>query len=255
MPQLIKTITFSLVLMGLINILVSDIWADEITIGVGHTRVPYIIKKTNSGLEIDIIKAAFNQQGCFVKFRYLTNKRVGFFLKQRKLDGILMNKAYDFKKHLDIDAFCSDVHITYHNYAISLSKNKFSILSVDDLKDKSVIGFQDASKYLGPEFAGMTEKNSNYIEKPEQMTQVYRLFLERAQVVVSDNTIFMYYRNKALNEDNFDVTTPVTFHNIFSPSPIHGIFLDKQIRDVLNRGLKKIRETGQYDKILKRYGQ
>ncbi len=251
----IKTITFFLILMGLINILVLDIWADDITIGVGHTRVPYIIKETNSGLEIDIIKAAFNQQGCFVKFRYLTNKRVGFFLKQRKVDGILMNKAYDFKKHLGIDAFCSDVHITYHNYAISLSKNRFSIISVDDLKDKSVIGFQDAHKYLGPEFAYMAEKNSNYIEKPEQMTQVYRLFLERAQVVVSDKMIFMYYRKKALNEDNFDVTSPVTFHNIFSAGPIHGIFLDKQIRDVLNRGLKKIRETGQYDKILKRYEQ
>jgi len=250
MMQILKVIKFFLIFIGLFNIYVLDIWAEEITIGVGHTRVPYIIKETNSGLEIDIIQAAFNEQGYSVNFRYFTNKRLGFSLKQRKIDGILMNKAYDFNKHLGIDAFCSDVHITYHNYAISLSKNRFPITSVKDLKDKHVIGFQNARKYLGPEFADMAEKNPNYIEKPEQMTQVYWLFLERTQVVVSDKTIFMYYRKKALDEDQFNATDPVTFHNIFPASPIHGIFLDRQLRDVLNKGLKKIRETGQYEKIM-----
>jgi polar amino acid transport system substrate-binding protein len=246
----IKTFLFSI---GLFSLYVINSWASDVTIGVGHTREPYIIMETDSGLEIDIIKAAFNQQGYSAKFRYLTNQRVGFFLKERKVDGILMNKGYDYTKHLGIDAFCSEVHIIYQNYAISLSKNRFQIFNVNDLSDKRVLGFQNAHKYLGPEFAAMTRHNNDYTEKPKQMTQVYWLFLGRTQVVISDKSIFMYHRANALKEGKFDVTKPITFHPIFPPSPIHGIFHSRHLRDELNTGLKTIRKTGQYDTIIKRY--
>jgi polar amino acid transport system substrate-binding protein len=260
MDKFLKTIKPFLILIFLVNlfvlgIFVLDLRAKEIIIGVAHTRAPYIIKETDSGLEIDIIRAAFNQQNYSVKFRYLTNKRMGFFLKKRKLDAILLNKAYDIKKHLGIDAFYSDVHITYHNYAISLSKNRFSISSINDLQNKHVVGFQDAQKYLGSEFAKITKKNPDYIEKPEQMTQVYWLFLERTQIVVMDKFIFIYHRKNALETGRFDVADPVTFHNIFPDGPIHGVFWDRQLRNELNLGLKKIQATGQYDKIVKKYEQ
>ncbi|MCF6247823.1 MAG: transporter substrate-binding domain-containing protein [Desulfobacula sp.] len=255
MDRFYKIVKPLLFLIVIFNSVVLDICAKEVVIGVGHTRRPYIIKETDSGVEIDVIRAAFSQQGYMVNFRYLTNTRLGFFLKKQKVDGILMNKAYDVKKNLDIDAFYSNVHITYHNYAISLFKNHFSIFRVNDLADKNVIGFQDAHKYLGPEFANMAGQNPNYMEKPEQLTQVYWLFLNRTQVVVADKLIFMYHRKNALKEGRFDVTDPVRFHNIFPPSQIHGVFLDRQIRDNLNKGLKKIRATGLYDKILKKYNQ
>ena len=249
-----KHIVF-LIFSGFINFFAPSSEAKEITIGVSHTRPPYIIQEKNSGVEIDITREIFKSRGDTVNFMYLTNERVTFFLKEGKVDGVLFQKSYDFKKEQNMDVFYSDDHITYHNYAISLSQNKLMIESIANLKDKRVLAFQYANKYLGPEFAEMAKQNPQYKEKPEQSLQVFSLFTGRTDVVIADKLIFLYHRKLAEQEGKIDLKAPVTFHSLFPPNPIHGVFLNAAIRDEFDAGLKKIHETGKYEDIVKQYEQ
>ncbi len=118
-----------------------------------------------------------------------------------------------------------------------------------------VIGFQNAHKYLGAEYAEMAAQNPKYKEKPEQSIQVFWLFTGRTDVVVADKKIFKYHRMLAANKGQFSVTEPVTYHPIFSSSPIHGIFQNKEMRDEFNKGLAQLKKSGRYDEIINNYEQ
>jgi len=43
--------------------------------------------------------------------------------------------------------------------------------------------------------------------------------------------------------------------NIFSDIYVHNVFLDRKLRDELNKGLKTIQANGLYGKIMKKYKQ
>ncbi len=80
-------------------------------------------------------------------------------LGSKKVDGIAVNSAYDVEKDSNLKVFRSETTIFYQNYAISLTQRQLNINSIEDLADKSVIAFNNAIKYLGPEFASMAIKN------------------------------------------------------------------------------------------------
>ncbi|MCP4344103.1 MAG: amino acid ABC transporter substrate-binding protein [Desulfobacterales bacterium] len=248
----IKACQFIFIFAGMLHLFAPYLIAEDIAIGVVHTRLPYIIKKTDSGIEVDIVREIFKIRGHKAQIRYLTNKRAGYFLKIGKVDVFITNKSYDTSE-LGIDVFYSDSHITYHNHAITLTKNHLKINSPSDLMGKRVIGFQNAHKYLGAEYAAMAERNPNYKEKPEQSIQIFWLFTGRTDVVIADKKIFKYHRMLSAKKGQFSVTEPVTFHPIFSPSPIHGIFLNKEMRDEFNKGLTQLKKSGRYDEIINSY--
>lgn len=242
-----KHIIFTIMLL----LVVSNTSAKKIRIGVSFSIPPYVIKESNSGLELELLSEAFKVKGHTVEIWYLPLARTFDELQRGELDGIInVNEGI-----LD-DVYYSDIVINFQNCAISLTKNHLVINSIEDLKNKKVVAFQRASTILGDEFNQMAKVNKNYQEVARQLNQVNMLFRSHLEVAVMDKNIFEYYRKQAqvMNKlSSRELQQDVTYHAIFPKTQYRFAFIDKDIRDDFNEGLMKIHNNGTYSHIMRKY--
>lgn len=245
-----KTMRLKLIVMSLyimcIAMISPTILAKELKLAVGLALPPYFIAETKSGMELEIIKTALKAYGYEVVPVFVPFSRVKGVMAEGKVDC-----ASPINKNSGVKAFYSDSHIEYQNVAISLAKNKFDIKTINDLSNKSIIGFQDATKYLGSEYREMAANNYRYKEKFDQKMQNMYLFNNRVQVIVMDINIFKYFKKRVAMYSN--VAQPITIHELFPKTPYNVAFRNRDIRDKFNRGLRTIKATLVYDKIVKNY--
>ena len=217
----------------------------ELTFSVGLALAPYNIPEKNCGMELDIVREALAMKGYRVKTRYVPFARRIREIAQREVDGVLT-----VNENSGLDVFLSDRHIVCENVAVSLKKRKFHISNPSDLKDKSILTFQDAKKYLGKEFAAAAEASPDYREISKQELQINLLYGDRVDVIVLDKNIFYYHKK---NNKMVDTTQPIDMWHIFQKVPFRVGFVDKKVRDDFDDGLKQLRESGRYEEIVKKY--
>ena len=227
-----------------------------VRIAIGIALPPYVLDENNAGIEVEIIKEALKVKGYSVSFHYVPNLRLLRRLKNREVDGTAQNSIFDIGSEVNMRVYDSETTITYHNFAIAFEDKKFQIHSINDLVNKRVLAFQNASKYLGPVYAAMAKNNQDYREHAKQSLQVKQLYADRVDVVISEKRIFNYWRSQAqsegaLYERNSHKT--LKYHNIFSASPRNVKFIQRQTRDDFNAGLKVIKASGLYQAIIKKY--
>lgn len=207
-------------------------------------------------MEVDIIRAAFKAVGLRTEFVYLPNLRLPVEFSQGSVDCVCANVAYDLAADSGREAHRSDVTIEYQNYVVTLGDEAEVITKLEDMSDMSVLAFNNAVKYLGPEFAAMAENNPQYQELADQQLQVRMLYSRRVNAVVSDKRIFLYWRSK-LRESavgkSLDLTPEVVFHPIFEPAPRNLFFRAEPLRKLFNEGLSLIRKGGVFEAIIDRY--
>lgn len=240
-------------LLALSSLFLNTVFAEEISIGVGFSLPPYVIQDSSSGIEIDILKEAFAVTGHTVKIKYLPNVRTLSLFEEGKLDG-----AINVKKDSLLLGYYSDDVITFQNIAISLEENNLSIEKIIDLKDSKfhVLAFQNASKFLGDEFAQVVTENKNYLEISDQSFHAIILLKKRVDVLISDKRVFLFHLRNALKSEKLlpeEQIRKVKIHTIFPPTIYSFVFKLEKIRDAFNAGLKVIRENGKYDLIMDRY--
>ncbi len=220
--------------------------ADNLKVAVGLALPPYVIQDNNSGMELDIVREALKMSGHTIEPVYLPFARVTKSLEDKQVDAALtVTEASGIA-----NVHFSEPHITYQNVAVSLADKSLQIQSVADLSNHSVIAFQNAVKYLGPDFANMASANKRYSEKAKQSKQITMLFGGRVESVVMDINIFKYFRAA---EKQVDTSSQVNIHEIFPPTHYKVGFLNASHRDQFNEGLKKLKASGQYDAIIKSY--
>jgi len=224
----------------------ADAGARDVKVAVGHALPPYIFPETGVGIEIDIVRQALAPGGFEVEPVYLPLARVPHQLAAGKVDAALTISASSGLENVHY----SDSHVAYRNVAVSLAQSGLRIDSVADLAGKSVIGFQNATAYLGEEFAAVATANRRYSELADQERQVKMLCLGRAQVIVADVNIYRYYSQ---NTASVDTTIATVIHPIFPATPYQVAFLDPDLRDRFNRGLAALRESGEYAAIIAKY--
>ncbi len=217
----------------------------ELTLAVGLSLPPYNIQETDAGLELDIVRESLSMKGYTVKTKFVPFARVKRELVGEKVDG-----ALTITPASGIVAFYSDEHIVCENVAVSLESSDFDIQNIDDLSGKRVVAFQDATRYLGDTFKQMAEANPAYREIADQMLQINLLYSGRTDAIILDKNIFNYHRK---HNDRVDTTQPVNIWHIFEPSPFRVAFIDKEVRNDFNEGLRKLRESGRYQKIMEKY--
>lgn len=217
----------------------------ELTLAVGLAIPPYNIPETKSGIELDIVREALKDKGYTIKPKYVPFARVKRELKDQTVDG-----ALTINPDSGIEAFYSDQHITCENVVISLKGNKFNIKDVNDLRGKSVLAFQDATRYLGKDFASMAKENRKYREISKQQIQINLLYSNRVDTIVLDKNIFYYHRQR---NDMVDTSQPIDTWHIFLPTPFSVAFVDEEVMNDFNEGLKQLRKTGRYDEIWEKY--
>lgn len=229
----------------------ASLQAKEVTMLFGLALPPYVIQENNSGFELDIIKAALAVKGHSLKPVYASFSLITSTLKDNKADGAQRGNP-DLSEAAGY-FYADSQTVFYQDMAITLKKNNLAINHVNDLKGKTVVAFQGASKFLGPEFGAAVAGNPSYSETANELKKVQQLYANGMQVFVGDMNIFKYFRAKA---GGVDTQQEIVFHKIFANADIkynHAVFKDKQIRDDFDVGLKQLKSSGKYQEIIKKY--
>lgn len=224
--------------------------ARSVTLGVSFSIPPYVIVESNSGLELDIIKRAFDITGYKVVPKYVPLARSFQLYENHQLDGVVNVKQGMVKGYYSTDV------ITFQNCAITLDTTLRKIKSTADLKGMRVVAFQNANRILGEGFHGVIEGFASYREVARQVLQINMLFLNKADVVIMDKNIFDYYRKQVHLSNELPASIfsrRIVYQCIFEPAKYKLAFHNEKIRDDFNKGLKIIRENGIYKAIQHSY--
>ncbi len=226
----------------------SDGYSKELTIGFTPDIPPFIMGE--EGLEVDIVRKALEHKGHTFKIRHYPYKRLQI--------AVTKMGAAAVRKTEGDSAFYSDDFVSFHNVAITKKKSGIVLKNISDLKGKSILAWQNAHKDLGKEFEALFSPSvtlpyrEKYYEIPIQQNQNIMFWKERADVIVIDKTIFLWYRKQL--SDQADTAEEIVFHTIFDAKTSFQVaFKDKQIRDDFNEGLKYIREKGIYQQFVDKY--
>ena len=213
---------------------------------------PYANDKTQSGFEVEVVKEALKYKGYNIKPIFASRSRVAFMLQAKEVDGASVGGAgvVDGK-----DAYYADRSVPYYDYAVTLKSRNLKLTKMDDLKDKSVIGFQTAKEIVGPEYFNAVKDNPNYKEYYDQRSQPLMLYSKRVDVTFGDGNIFNALANEV--KDQVDTTQEVVYNDVsINPKNYQysrPVFFDKKIRDDYNLGLKHLKETGRWKELFNKY--
>ena len=207
---------------------------------------PYVKDDPRQGLVPEIVTRAFATQGIQCKFIRSNNKRMETEVEAGTADagfaGIPVNNP---------KIFFSDTVIEFENVAVTLSNKRLQINSLSDLSDKKIVAFSNAQKVLGPEFTMSVKNHRSYSEVGDQASQVPMLDAGRGDVILLDLRAFLYFAR--LLHGKTEATNRYTVHHLFKPTPRLLGFHKSEHRDHFNKGLKTIRQSGEYAAILNNY--
>lgn len=221
--------------------------ATELKIIFSQYTPPYVFEN-GKGIVVDIVREALEPYGYRITPVYVPIGRGFELFSEKKVDGTAI-----IRENSGLKAFYSDNFMQYHNAAFTLKPRNIAIGKLDDLKDKAVVAFQNADKYLGPEFGATVANSKSYKELANQETQALMLLLGRIDVAVMDESIFRFYRQKLIAEGRAPGGSEVQASYLFAPTPYQTAFTDAKVRDDFNKGLAALRTSHRYDAIYKRY--
>lgn len=225
--------------------------AEELTIGFGMDKPPFVFGQEKRGLEIDIVREALQYKGHTFTIRHLSNNRLQCaLLTMEDIDGVATVRA------TDDSLFYSKNFITFENFAISKKKVGIVLHKVSDLKGLHFAIWQNAWRDLGPEFEALYSPDSpdreGYHEVSSQEGQNEMFWKERVAVIIVDKTIFEWYRKQFAGK--YDTSLEVVYHDIFQEKTHFQVaFKEQKLRDEFNEGLRYIRETGIYQQLVDKY--
>jgi len=222
------------------------VFAETLKIGIGISKPPYVIQEHNAGAEYEIVERALKLAGYEMKPRYIPLLRIGHEIKAGVLDG-----GMNMRAHLPIEGYFSEVVMNYHNYAVTRADSPLKLHRLNDLSDKSVLAFQNAQNLLGDAFNEAIKNNDKYFELTNQALQVRMLDAGRVEVVIADFRIFLYFK-KEIELETGEIYH-VKFHRLFEPTPYRVVFKSRHIRDLFDKSLLEMKQTGEYDRILAKY--
>lgn len=239
--------------------LLTTIFSNEkiVRIGISKSIPPFVIKEDTTGIEMDILRKSLEPNGYQVVPEFLPLARTFLHFEKGLLNGV-----FNVTKEM-VKGFYTDTVITFQNCVISLADNNFQITKIEDLTGLNVVAFQKASVILGKKFNEVIPRVSSYKEIADQKLQIYQLFKERADVVIMEKNIFYYFLNNAKNDvnnhqlslfkDRKELDKNVSIATIFTPTHYYFSFSSQKIRDDFNSGLKRLKESGGYKEIFKKY--
>ncbi|MGZ3183495.1 MAG: substrate-binding periplasmic protein [Telluria sp.] len=224
--------------------------ADEVRMIFALTIPPYVIQESNAGFELDIIREALAAKGHTLKPVYASFLNVGKMLKDKAADA--SQRGNPDLTEADGFFYAAEPTVLYEDVALTLKKNHVKLDSMADLKGKSIVSYQGATKFIGPDFAAVV-KGGDYQEQMSSQRVVQMLYAGGVQVAVFDVNIFKYFSDKLKGPASF---SELDVHRIFPNVPIktnNAVFTDKKIRDDFNAGLAQLKKSGRYNKIIAGY--
>lgn len=220
--------------------------AAPLHVAVGLAKPPYVEEGGQSGMEVDIVRAALQLAGFQPVFEVYPQARGLMLLESGRVDAMLT-----LAPDSPVQAFRSLPVLHYRNRAITLKSSGIRLDSVADLAHHSVVGFQNARLLLGPDFTAVMAVHPRYVELADQLIQNRLLYLQRVEVVVGDSLIFQH--NNRVLAHSLDTSEELAEFDIFPPSPRSVGFLRREQRDAFDRALKALQHSGEVARIVARY--
>jgi polar amino acid transport system substrate-binding protein len=237
------------VLLVVCSVLGSPGYAAELKVIFTQYTPPYVFED-GTGILVEIVRTALESNGHKVVPIYVPIGRGFKMFAEKKADATTI-----LQESSGVKAEYSQDFMQYHNRAFALKARNLQIRTIADLKDKSVIAFQNAEKYLGEEFRRAVAGNPKYKEMAQQDAQTHMLLLSRTDVAVMDESIFRFYRQKLINEGKAERTLESVGYPIFPPTPYKAAFHDRKVRDDFDKAIAAMRKDGRYDGIYKKYAE
>lgn len=223
--------------------------AQPLKVGVSFAIPPYVIQEQGRGIELDLLRAAFDGSEYRLDFQYLPLERTFRMLADGKLDAII-----NVKPGMLDTAFLSRPVIRFRNQVFTLPP--FTLMSLDALATMRVTAFQRATRVLGPDFAAMAARNPRYEEVAKQQTQVRQLLLGRVDAVIMEERVFHYFLDRLQPQPAgapHATRAQILTHSLFAPTLYHFAFRSAAVRDHFDRALLAMRADGRYEQIFADY--
>lgn len=214
-----------------------------LNIVVGLERPPYIFQETDSGYELELLSQVIELMGHDVSYIYAPYGRTQKFLSEPNIDAIATMTADTEPKRERL----TDTYVTYHNSVVSLAENDLNINRLSDLKYIGVISFHNAKNLLGKEYYDAVSNNLDYMEIPQQLSQVKLLLNDRVHCIIIDKNIFNYLA-KSLSPKK-----EVIFHELFLPTEYQMAFKDPTLISSFNKHLADFKTSAQYKLLQQNY--
>ncbi|MFT6632861.1 MAG: polar amino acid transport system substrate-binding protein [Bacteriovoracaceae bacterium] len=219
----------------------------NISISFGSALPPWVIT-TEKGILNDLVRDCLSPSGYKVKIVLHPYARRLVSYENDSVDAVSdVNLAVIKGKNLK-GYFTGNLY-AYHNYAISLSSNKFSLDKVSDLSQYSLYSWQGAAIHLGAEYSKMSKKNKRYRETSQQKSQVQTLLLNRVNFIQMDDEIFKYYLKEVGKSKEFNIDQSFDKFDLLGKSPNGFLFKSKEVRDACVSNIKKMK-ADKYKSIL-----
>lgn len=217
----------------------------RITFAVSNSIEPFFFTDTNTGLQYELLETALSLHNIEMgSITYATNLRSMRLVKNNEVDCIINAPAN--AHHL----FYTQSLIDYQNSVFFLSKNKLNIKTISDLSKYPLLGFQNASQYLGKEFAKVAMDHMDYYEASNQKNQVAMLFGGHIHVIVLEQRIFEYYREQL--KGKADITQEVTQLALFDKAPRPIACYDADIAKTVDEAITLLKQSHLDEEILNR---
>lgn len=213
-------------------------------IGFSTSSPPYVDVRNRTGLEPTLVAAVLARSGYRLTPVFLPHARALEQVRKGALDG-----CGPVGRHADVTGlFLGAVYVQYRNVAVSLEAAGLDIRALEDLRDLTVTAFHNARVFMGPEFAAMADANPRYEELVDQQAQVEAFFRRRDRVIVLDERIFAWHRDRMAASG---VLPPVRVHRIFPAQDRFFVFRDPAVRDAFDTGLRGLKEDGEYERLVR----
>ena len=109
---------------------VKGINQQRVTIAANPTVAPYVISENDSGIQLEIVKAALSNQNINkVDVQYMSNQRADALLNRGHVDI-----ALNYSGILITGIYRSQSVVSYENVVVSLKKSNFTINTIYDLR-------------------------------------------------------------------------------------------------------------------------
>ena len=228
----------------------SNVQAERVSVAFSLDIPPYIIEATDSGIEVDIFRAALSVKGHTIKPMYLPLSRIPLSFKNNYFDAAMSDAGNDLSS---LGGYYGDPAVIYTNVFFTLKKNNYVITQPSDLDGLRVVSFQGASARY-PNWLNKVEQDKRYYGISDQSKQVKLLYLERYDVVLSDRYIFKYFINRLQAKGEIgDIEYLAHTFDVINEKDYRPVFKSEKIRDDFNIGLEQIKATGEYQAIFDRY--
>ena len=231
---------FSLITLFTANATAND---SVLRIATREYLPPYVNSDATAGIEIDIVKAIFQQANLPIQFVQMPDLRMTQAFSLKTVDGILTQNIKVKSSGCE-----TDWYFTHPNVAITLAHRQFSLHRLEDLSKYSVVTFDGAKLTLGKRFANAVKNNPRYVEFENQPGHIELLYNGRFDVIFGDEWILRLARKNHFKKTG--VLKDIRTHQIAATEYFSVRFHEQRLCGAFNEALRAIRKSGLHAAIL-----